>query len=58
LGLDARLMTLLCCSVKKITVAESKEVKTGQIWHNLLRKAAIQGCFANDNDDVQKEKRQ
>jgi hypothetical protein len=37
--LDARLMTLLC---KKITVVKSKELKTGSILQNLLRKAMAQ----------------
>jgi hypothetical protein len=45
---------MLC---KNITVAKSKEVKTGwsnsrQIWQNLLRKIMAQKrCFANDDDD-------
>jgi hypothetical protein len=45
--LDARLTTLLC---KIITVAKSKEMITGKILKNLLRKVmAEKGCFANDD---------
>jgi hypothetical protein len=54
--LDARLTTLLC---KKVTVAKSKEVKTG--WSNSVDKSGRifygrtwlkKGCFANDDDDL------
>jgi hypothetical protein len=52
--LDARLMTLHC---KKITVAKSKEVRTG--WSNLIDKSGRifkgrlwlkKGCFVDDDD--------
>jgi hypothetical protein len=36
LGLDARLMTLLC---KKITVVKSKEVKSDGLIHNRIGKS-------------------
>jgi hypothetical protein len=51
--LDARLTTSLC---KKITVAKSKEVKTGwcdsrwnrPVWQNHLKKTvALKDCFAD-----------
>jgi hypothetical protein len=46
-GLDARLMTLLC---EKITVAKSEEVKTECNWQNHLRKAVAQKVLFADAD--------